>query len=217
MEKFNEEEKEVWRTIDEFPNYEVSNLGRVKSIARTRKGKHNSIASVKERIMLPFKSKSCENYQKERIDLNGKKIMVHVLVAKAFPDICGDFFDGCEVHHKDFNPLNNRADNLKICTVEEHRFYHHDKKVERMKGENNPFYGKTHTPKTREIIRNKNSKNINQYTLDGQFVQTWKSCTEVERVKGWCKAVINRCCLCKPHNHTAYGYKWSYATPDNPD
>ena len=49
---------------------------------------------------------------------------VHQEVAKAFPEICGEWFEGCEVHHKDGNSQNNEATNLIVCTKEQHWEYH---------------------------------------------------------------------------------------------
>lgn len=78
---------------------------------------------------------------------------IHVLVARAFPEICGEWFDGCHVHHKDHNPLNNRADNLQVMTAEEHRKMHSESEITRRKranfGEKNGFFGKQHTEETK--------------------------------------------------------------------
>ena len=38
------------------------------------------------------------------------------LVAKAYPEICGEWFEGCEVDHVNGIRDDNRAVNLKICT-----------------------------------------------------------------------------------------------------
>ena len=57
-----------------------------------------------------------------------KTFYAHIEVAKAFPEICGEWFDGCEVHHKDGNPLNNEASNLIVCTKAEHLAFHMDLK-----------------------------------------------------------------------------------------
>ena len=66
----------------------------------------------------------------------------HVEVAKAFPEICGEWFEGCEVHHRDGDPFNNEARNLIVCTKDEHIQFHRElkkqmaakkKKIESMK------------------------------------------------------------------------------------
>lgn len=54
----------------------------------------------------------------------GKKYFEHIIVAKAYPEICGEWFEGCEVHHKDFNKLNNCANNLEIVSKDEHLEIH---------------------------------------------------------------------------------------------
>lgn len=46
--------------------------------------------------------------------------MVHDLVARAFPEICGEWFDGCVVHHLNGVKTDNRATNLLIMSKQEH-------------------------------------------------------------------------------------------------
>ena len=38
---------------------------------------------------------------------------VHILVAKTFPEICGEYYEGCIVDHLDTVRTNNNAFNLK--------------------------------------------------------------------------------------------------------
>ena len=61
---------------------------------------------------------------REHINTIKGQILVAHLIAKAFPDICGVWFDGCEVHHIDNNPTNNAAVNLSVLTHEEHKRLH---------------------------------------------------------------------------------------------
>lgn len=100
--------EEIWKPIalEVFrTRYEVSNLGRVKSI-----GGYNT---CKRGVLTPMIDKS--GYEHVRLFNNGitKDVSVHRLVALTFlpnPDNLG------YVNHKDENPRNNRADNLEWCT-----------------------------------------------------------------------------------------------------
>ena len=47
-----------------------------------------------------------------------------VFVAINNPDICGVWFEGCEVHHIDGNKLNDAPENLICLSKEEHHKFH---------------------------------------------------------------------------------------------
>lgn len=49
----------------------------------------------------------------------GNKERIYVTIAKLFPEICGEWFKGCQVDHLNTNRLDNRAINLKCCTPKE--------------------------------------------------------------------------------------------------
>lgn len=104
-------ENEVWREIAETEgNYLVSNKGRVKSYS-----KYNAI------LMVPQLNK--RNYGRLQIIQNGIMLnkYVHVLVASAFPEVCGRPLNiEYQVHHKDNNNLNNCSDNLIWVSKAEH-------------------------------------------------------------------------------------------------
>ena len=67
------------------------------------------------------------------VDTDGVTRYVHREIAKAFPEICGEWFDGCEIHHKDGNSLNNEASNLIVCTHKEHMAYHRELREKEIK------------------------------------------------------------------------------------
>lgn len=134
-EKFNE----VWRVIEDNPDYEVSNLGRVRS----------KETKVLKEIHVYEKE---DGYKTLLVCLNSKPLKPHRLVAKAFPEICGNWFEGCEVHHLDKNPANNHADNLVVCTKEEHFEYHREDRTNRMLGDGNPTKGRKRTEEERRKI-----------------------------------------------------------------
>lgn len=99
--------KEICKPIPGYPNYEVSNWGRifiVKNGTRVEK--------------LPRPCNNRERYLNIRLWNNGqkKKICVHNLVAKVF---LGEIPDGCVVDHINNNPSDNYVTNLQIVTVAE--------------------------------------------------------------------------------------------------
>lgn len=93
-------EKEVWKEIDSFKFYRVSNLGRVKSLKRYRHPKETIMKQYGNYVRLDTKEKS----NQLRIDL---------LVAKAFLPKAKVME---VVIHKDGNEQNNNADNLAWST-----------------------------------------------------------------------------------------------------
>lgn len=113
--------KEVWKDIYFIENsiewdyrglYQVSNMGRIKSLNYRRSGK--------EQVMNCY-FKDNKN-KRPKIDLRKdnehKKWYVHKLVAHMF---CEGYRDGLEVDHYDSNPLNNKAENLRWVTAEENK------------------------------------------------------------------------------------------------
>lgn len=49
---------------------------------------------------------------------------------------------------------------------------------------------------------------IHQYSLNGEFIKTWKSATHVEKELGFLKAKLGECA--KGTRRTAYGFIWKY-------
>ena len=104
---------EEWRPIPGYEGlYEVSNLGRVRSVDRYVKSKGESYWLRKGKMLSPTKDKN--GYLKVNLSCNGKHniIRVHRLVTEAFlpnPDNLP------EVNHKDEDKTNNRVENLEWC------------------------------------------------------------------------------------------------------
>lgn len=61
---------------------------------------------------------------------------------------------------------------------------------------------------------NKKFKHINQYDLDGNYVATYKSLSEIEQLLGFNHGSISN--VCKGVNKTAYNYQWRYCGDDAP-
>lgn len=115
--------KEEWKIVEELDSfYSVSNIGRAKSHDRMiYDDMHKNGRHYKGKI-LSFNLTGKNEYNS--IKYKGVKYDLHILVAKAFPKICGEWFEGCIVHHKDRDKTNNRADNLIVLSKEEHNAFH---------------------------------------------------------------------------------------------
>lgn len=116
--------KEIWRFVPGYEGcYEVSSLGRVRSVDRVvlcrRKG-----GIFEKRLLGSLKVQTVDNgkhaYGRLQVKLcrAGKKKthLVHRLVANAFLGPCPV---GHEVAHFDGNPSNNRLDNIRYATPAE--------------------------------------------------------------------------------------------------
>lgn len=156
---------EEWRSVIDYEGiYEVSNMGRVRSIVADE--------HYRARILKP--ALHLRGYLFVNLYKNGKRKprTIHRLVAKAFipnPDNLP------EVNHKDEDKTNNNVENLEWCTKS-----------------HNCSYG-THIARAIET-RNKNGgrsaeKIILQCDLQGNVIKEWKSLMEAHR-NGFCRRCI---------------------------
>lgn len=103
---------EVWKPVPGLEDaYFVSNLGRVKSLARYIKCGPGAkgVRSIPEKILHPDTLR--QGYR--RVNLCGCKITVHQLVMLVFVGKCPT---DCEIRHLDGNPNNNNLSNLRYGT-----------------------------------------------------------------------------------------------------
>lgn len=121
----------MWADIRGYEGrYQVSTLGRVKSLARNRRGKSGGVVPMPERMMT-LRVKPDNGRQRPYIevylrdgsprDTRGKQKLVHRLVADAFikPLEHGEQVDHINGIHGD-----NRAENLRVMRVAEHARLH---------------------------------------------------------------------------------------------
>ncbi len=175
---------EIWKDIKGYEGlYQVSNYGRVKSLPRkgTGRGKSYFIKGG----LLKF-DKSNNGYLRVLLCNNSllKRFLVHRLVAFAFPEICGEWFEGAVVNHKDENKQNNYAENLEWCTTD-----YNNKYGDRL---------------------NKIQKPIIQYSLDGNIINSFKSIKDAEKYLNIRYSGNNIITCLKGKQKTAYGYIWRY-------
>lgn len=103
---------EIRRTIKDFPDYKISNLGNVYSYKKDLKGKK----------LKPWIIETGYYVVRLRYGGKAKNITIHRLVALAFV-----YNDSPEekiyINHKDENKLNNKASNLEWCTPSYNNYY----------------------------------------------------------------------------------------------
>ena len=119
---FMTDTKEIWKPIPNYPGYEVSNTGKVRSYRKREKGRGWFIADEPQRILSPHK---CNGYPFVMLAKNDPQ-RIHRLVMLAFVGPCPD---GMEVCHNDGDPRNNNLDNLRYDTRKENSrdIYFHGK------------------------------------------------------------------------------------------
>ena len=146
--------EEIWKDIEGYEGlYQVSNLGRVRSLDRYVNNNHETKSLKKGRILVNSILKST-GYLRVSLSREGKFVskQVHRLVAEAFVSNPNNY---PIINHKDENPLNPCADNLEWCT-----------------SEYNNNYG-TRLDKISKAMTNnpKISKKVYQYDLYGNFLK----------------------------------------------
>lgn len=183
--------EEVWRPVIGWEGlYDVSNLGRVRSVKRFVRNK-NSIRPVESRILKPSLGKNGYYYLR---NCKGKAKYIHRMVAEAFipnPNALP------QINHKDENKLNNSVYNLEWCTQSYNLSYGNRlEKIRRisLENRNNP----------------KRSKKVAQYDLNDVLIATYQSLHEAERITGIKQDRISQVCRNKNHHKTISGYKWKF-------
>ena len=123
--------KEIWKDISGYEGvYQISNLGRVKSLKNT---KGNPKETIKKPMLKENGYLQVDLYKKTK----KKKFYIHRLVAMAFipnPDNLP------EVDHVDTNRTNNTVENLRW--VDKKRNMNNSLTKEKISGENSYMYGK---------------------------------------------------------------------------
>lgn len=102
---------EIWKDITDFPNYQISNYGRVKSKARITNVGIKNVKEIKrkEKILKPLKL--TKGYLGIKLYNNtfSKTFKIHRLVAETFIPNLNNL---PQVNHIDGNKQNNYVDNL---------------------------------------------------------------------------------------------------------
>lgn len=172
--------KEIWKSIENYPNYMVSNMGRVKRIEG-----YDSAGHYRKEKFLSLKTTK-DGYYKCTLCKDGKLkyFRVHRLVAKHFiPNPENKPY----VDHINTNRTDNRVENLRWCTQQENH--------------NNPLSLINH--------KNASSIAIIQYTKDGKMLRKWDSATEAAEELNLYHQSISKCCKGKLKSTGGYIWKYA--------
>ena len=178
--------EEVWKSIDGYEGlYEVSNLGRVRSldrvVYRSYKGHPNWPMKVKGRVLRSGTDRG--GYSFVILQNKGKRCrLVHRLVAEAF---MSNTENKEEINHIDGNKKNNSVDNLEFCTPSEnmrHAFNTGLRKLVKVRAIE---------PKT------------------GKVFMVFRSVADAQEYFGN-RSTSNISNALNGRSNTAYGYRWEY-------
>lgn len=179
--------EEIWKDVVGYEGlYQVSNLGRVRSLNFYRKKRIGVLRQKK----LNTGYMALDLYK----DRMPRTLNVHRLVAIAFVENK----DGLPwVNHIDGNKQNNAASNLEWCTAKQNT--EHAKRTGLRKQSNVAgMYG----------IHKKTQKAVNQFTKDGEFVARWDSMLAAARSFHCTQRCISACA--SGRTKSSMGFVWRF-------
>ena len=187
-------EEEIWRPVEGFEGlYEVSNLGRVRSLDRqVRANGAGSVRLQKGKIRTP--NPRPNGYYGVNLCKHGKihVRLIHRIVAMAF--VPGRTEEKNFINHKDRNPANNAASNLEWCSQSYNVTYAGARQrawaTRIANGKRFP------TPKAVESMK------------DGKVVKRYSSIKEAGQDVGRTPNVVYKCC--RGIIKTCAGLEWRY-------
>lgn len=121
-------DKEIWKDIVDYEGlYQVSNLGRIKTLSKNKVTPDGRVGKTKEKIMQI--NHNNWGYCTIALSKKGKKkrFRIHRLVAEAFIDNPNNYK---EINHIDCNKDNNKVENLEWCTRSYNVKYYFEKRRE---------------------------------------------------------------------------------------
>ena len=188
-------QEEIWKDIEGYEGiYQVSNLGRVRSLTRKVDCKGGQ-RTIKGKILKPIISFNSYLSVDLRQHQKHKTALIHRLVAQAFIPNPNDF---PIVNHIDNNPQNNCANNLEWCTQS------YNVKYSYIYGNAKPTLGcfkKGNIPH--------NLRKIVQYDKNHNFIRIHNSIRLAAKSVGRTDGAIQNCLAGK--TKTSGGYIWKYA------
>lgn len=179
--------QEIWKDIKDYEGlYQISNFGNVKSFPR--KGTHKN----KERILKQYKNHKGYFYTVLTKNSKGKQFFIHRLIAIHFIE---NPLNKPQVNHINGIKTDNSIKNLEWVSGMENM--QHSWKI-----------GLRDIEKVKKTLYEANRREVNQFSLNGNFIKKWESIKDIERTLNFDNRNISACCRHK--RKTAYGYIWRY-------
>lgn len=183
--------EEIWKDIENYEGlYQVSNLGRVRSLDRVVKSERTGYKTVRGKIIKPTIQNTGYYYVLLYKDGKALRKTLHRIIAKAFipnPE------NKPQIDHINGDKTDCRIENMRWVTP----------------GENN---SNPHRCKEFSCSKSGNGyKKIRQYSLDGTFIKEWDGSKPAAISLGKKSSAHIVDCLAG-RKHSAYGYKWAYAS-----
>ena len=136
----------------------------------------------RKQILKPRSNNSGYQYVNFKVNGKNKNFAVHRIVANAFILNPNGY---TEINHIDYDKTNNCVENLEWVSSSQNKQHAYLNK-------NNLTRGKA----------------VEQYTLEGVYITTYKSVSDAAYEMGCCVAAISNCCLGR--TKTSQGYRWSF-------
>lgn len=139
---------------------------------------------TRKQILKPRLNPAGYAYVNFNIDGCRKNFAIHRIVANAFIPNPNGY---SEINHKDYNRANNCADNLEW--------------VDSSQNKRHAFLKKAN--------RDCRGKKVEQYTKNGEYVQTFDSLSAAAQEMKCTVGAISNCCLGR--SKTSQGYRWKFS------
>ena len=179
--------------------YQISNLWNIKSLEKKTKTKWWVLQIRKEKIIKGYKDKDWYLFVRLSNNYKVKNLRIHRLVGLYFLDNKDN--KPC-INHINWIKDNNIVDNLEWCSYSENEI--HKRKVLWFK--NN--FETNHPYKWLKWEKHFNSKKVNQYTLEWEFIKTWWSLSDITIWLWIATSNISKCC--KWWYKTCWWFIWKY-------
>lgn len=187
-------QEEVWKDVKGYEGlYQVSSLGRVKSLSRLKESRntHGKYSFKTREIILRPGTDSGGYLRCALTDYNGvrKTHKVHRVVAYAFLNLKNEQV----VNHIDFNRDNNNVNNLECCTSKENTRHSRD---------NNRYPKMKQSKKHKSILKEVNSKKV--ICLDTNII--YDSISDAAKELGYKKSTLIHYLIGSRKNKTSLRY-----------